>query len=323
MPLGWWPYYPAKESTMARRKTRWPNNCPSCEMGLWGEAVGAAGPAKVVFTSGDNNMKQYGNASRSCGCGEAMLGTGASCFRAYADCKYKHSFKRTDNIWMSYSRLHYLPEKYGVRTVADIIKRLQMAWPHNPSEVEDRPVSVFAANCGGGSGRALISKVLSDRGLADGWGKCWNTRDIKRFEPPKERWHWEDSEGNRDTTKTDITARYKFTVSMENTFDEDYFTEKRYEALVSGSIPIIFRKPAPGSETFLPHPNAAVYADDFATREALADYIGMLDKNTTLYQAKHHSWKSDGVSREFVKILFHSSNYLPCRVCEAEGGMVA
>ena len=42
-------------------------------------------------------------------------------------------------------------------------------------------------------------------------------------------WLWHDSEGNRDATKTKIATRYKFTVSLENTLSEDYFSEKRYQ----------------------------------------------------------------------------------------------
>ena len=33
--------------------------------------------------------------------------------------------------------------------------------------------------------------------------------------------------------------------------------------------------------------------------------------------AKHRSWKKQGVSREFAKILFHSGEFLACRACEA------
>lgn len=42
------------------------------------------------------------------------------------------------------------------------------------------------------------------------------------------------------------------------------------------------------------------------------------DPYVTHYYTTHRAWKKGGVvSREFVKILFHGDNFIPCRICEA------
>lgn len=66
----------------------------------------------------------------------------------------------------------------------------------------------------------------------------------------KSDWFWHDSEGNRDATKTKIATRYRVTASLENTKSEDYFTEKRYQALFANSIPLVFKNH--NSADFLP-----------------------------------------------------------------------
>ncbi len=99
---------------------------------------------------------------------------------------------------------------------------------------------------------------------------------------------------------------------MENTLDTDYFTEKRYQALVAASIPLVFRRP--NSAAFLPAPNSALFLEDFDNDGGqVARYIaGLTDQE----YAQLHAWKQQGISREFAKTLFHTWDFLACRLCE-------
>jgi hypothetical protein len=71
-----------------------------------------------------------------------------------------------------------------------------------------------------------------------GWcaGACWNNRNFSDVQPPNALYYWNDSEGNRDTVKTDVLSGYAFVFALENALDVDYFTEKRYEALAAGAV---------------------------------------------------------------------------------------
>jgi hypothetical protein len=208
------------------------------------------------------------------------------------------------------------PAAWNVTTIADEVRRITTVRTLDP----DKPLLVnMHSNCNGPSGRGkILAGIAAQNAIAmDSYGKCWNNRKATDFEPDRPNWHWHDSEGNRDTTKTDIVSRYPFTASMENTFDVDYFTEKRFQALVAGSIPLVFREPAPSSEQYLPHPRAAIFVEDHAKDPAqLAVLLKGLADNPERF-AELQSWKREGVSRRFAKILFHSSDFLACRVCEA------
>lgn len=40
-----------------------------------------------------------------------------------------------------------------------------------------------------------------------------------------------------------ITAKYKFTLAMENAVCDDYITEKFWRPFVSGSVPVVYGSP--------------------------------------------------------------------------------
>ena len=114
--------------------------------------------------------------------------------------------------------------------------------------------------------------------------------------------------------KTDAARRHKFTASLENTFDVDYVTEKRYQAFVAGSVPIVFK--GLNSDDFLPGPNSAIVVEEFENSgHKIAEYLAKANVDPAEY-AKWHEWKKTGIKREFVKILFHKWDFLACRLCE-------
>lgn len=57
-------------------------------------------------------------------------------------------------------------------------------------------------------------------------------------------------------TKLDIIKQYKFTIAFENAISQDYVTEKFFEPLIAGSVPIYLGAPnidmfSPGKDTFI------------------------------------------------------------------------
>jgi hypothetical protein len=56
--------------------------------------------------------------------------------------------------------------------------------------------------------------------------------------------------------KVDVMRKYKFCVAMENSIRQDYMTEKMWDALVAGCIPIYLGNS--NAEYVVPNPNSFV-----------------------------------------------------------------
>jgi hypothetical protein len=117
-------------------------------------------------------------------------------------------------------------------------------------------------------------------------------------------------------TKLDAIAGFKFTLAFENAVSEDYVTEKLYDALVMGSVPVYLG--APNVERLVPAPDSYIDVNDFSGPEALAEYLLELDRDEAAYQL-HLAWKRQPFQPEFQAILdLQRKNFL-VRLCERVG----
>lgn len=80
-----------------------------------------------------------------------------------------------------------------------------------------------------------------------------------------------------------LLFHYKFYVAWENSVSTSYVTEKLWQGLASGAVPIY--RGAPDIRSLLPHPDAAVLWDDFETVEELAAYM------CVVFSCMHAWWK--------------------------------
>ena len=87
---------------------------------------------------------------------------------------------------------------------------------------------------------------------------------------------------NRDPSKECVLWSYKFYIAFENSEQPGYMTEKLWQGLKVGSVPIYWG--APDVLEFLPDPAAIVNARDFDSMEALAEYVKQALHNETLYE---------------------------------------
>ena len=76
---------------------------------------------------------------------------------------------------------------------------------------------------------------------------------------------------NYDPVKLCILRHHRFVLSYENSEAESYVTEKLFQALKSGSVPIYWGDP--NVINILPHPDAIIDARKFATAFDLAMYV--------------------------------------------------
>jgi len=287
---------------LAEHKTQ----CPNCDF-----VNDPSASVKWISGCPSNPQRDHGEQILVCSCGESQKGTGAQYFKSgIHKCDYDASFFN-HNFHDAYTHLHLTPPQHKkILTVADEMERyLEMP----PKQQEDKAVFIHS-DCRHERGNFVFKMIQVGIIPIDRYGRCWQNKDIKKIEPSRENWYWGDSQGNRDTTKTDVFTKYKFSFALENTKSPDYFTEKRYQSFLALTVPIVWKND--NSEEYTPGENSVIYPEDHGNNPTqLAGYLLRLTIDEKAYE-KHISWKKEGIRRDFVKTLFKKTDFMACRICE-------
>jgi len=99
-------------------------------------------------------------------------------------------------------------------------------------------------------------------------------------------------------TKLSIISRYKFTLAFENSICQDYVTEKIFEPLIVGSVPVYLG--APNIDEYAPAPKSFINVHDFPSVDELAEYLTFLSNNEAEYN-QYLTWKKNGISESFIE----------------------
>ena len=100
-----------------------------------------------------------------------------------------------------------------------------------------------------------------------------------------------------------VAARYPFHLAFENDRAGHYVTEKLFNALSSGSLPVYW-----GSKSvsdIVPFQNSFIKADDFASPQALAEYMRQVAADPALY-ASFFAWKEAANVTPKVRAAFEA-----------------
>ena len=114
-------------------------------------------------------------------------------------------------------------------------------------------------------------------------------------------------------TKCETIARYPFTIAFENAIAADYVTEKFFDPLVVGSVPVYLG--APNIERFAPAEHCFVNAADAPEPRHLAEVLLSLWRDPERY-ASYLAWKSRPFRPSFEELLALRQRSTLVRLCE-------
>ncbi|MCU1449410.1 MAG: alpha,3-fucosyltransferase [Acidimicrobiales bacterium] len=194
------------------------------------------------------------------------------------------TYERSSDIWYPY---------FGPGTVPGLVRPLQ-------PRTEAVPVVYLQSNHNDRCDRLAYAGELMRRVRVDSFGPVLRNRPeviAPGYLP-----------------RVELYGRYKFTLAFENSFAPDYVTEKLYEPLVAGSVPV-YRGTADVAD-LAPTPNCFIDANAFGSASDLGAYLNHLDANEDEYLA-YHAWRSQPFSPSFTRHLEFLHELPLCRLASA------
>lgn len=182
------------------------------------------------------------------------------------------------DLTMTYRLNSDIPNLYfGIGTARELLRK---AAP----KTESAPAVFIASSLWDRSGRLDYVRELMRYLPVDCYGKCLNNRALL--------------EDKGRETKLETLARYKFTLAFENSIARDYVTEKIFDSLTAGSVPVYLG--APNIQDFVPGEHCFINASDFRDPRALADYLLHLAANESEYES-YLAWKDAPLAPTFLE----------------------
>lgn len=154
------------------------------------------------------------------------------------------------------------------------------------AKTEAAPVAYVASSPHGRSGRDAYVAELMRHVAVDSYGARLRNRAIPG------------DDGQRAKIRT--IARHRFTLAFENSIARDYVTEKYFDALCAGSVPIVLG--APNVAEFAPSPGCHLDVANFRDPAQLAARIRELCADDAAY-ASMLRWKEEGASATFRALV--------------------
>jgi Glycosyltransferase family 10 (fucosyltransferase) C-term/Fucosyltransferase, N-terminal len=189
------------------------------------------------------------------------------------------------DLTMSYRLNSDVPETYlgSANPEGDLVAALRRA-PTRKQQAA--PIAAFVSSGFDLSGRKAYLSELARHIPIDFYGRFMNNR---RLENDRGR-----------SSKLDAIAGYRFTIAFENARGTDYVTEKFFEPLLVGSVPIYLG--ASNVSAFAPATNAFIDTARFIGPAELAVHLGGFMQDETAYNS-FFSWKDQPFSETFLRLL--------------------
>lgn len=131
------------------------------------------------------------------------------------------------------------------------------------------PILYIQSECNCSTERDAYVKELMKFQKIDSYGKCLNNRKLPL------------SAQSNSEHLLKFIGFYKFVIVIEDSICEDYISEKFWQALLAGVVPIYFGSLS--AKDWFPNNKSAILLQDFPTPQLLSDYINKLMKDDNLY----------------------------------------
>ncbi|XP_038998655.1 glycoprotein 3-alpha-L-fucosyltransferase A-like [Hibiscus syriacus] len=154
--------------------------------------------------------------------------------------------------------------------------------------------AAFISNCEARNFRIKALVRLENENIKiDSYGRCHRNR-------------------NENVDKVKALKHYKFSLAFENSNEEDYVTEKFFQSLVAGSVPVVVG--APNIEDFAPSPGSYLHIKELEDVGSVAERMKYLSENQDAYNESLR-WKYEGPSDSFKALLDMAAVHSSCRLC--------
>ena len=155
------------------------------------------------------------------------------------------------------------------------------------------------SNCGAKQRNAYVKEMMQHTHI-DQYGTCFRNRHTGT---PRSSKNWRSG-------KIDLFRNYAFALSFENKITAEYVTEKIFDSILAGAIPVY----SGTSDVYKYVPaNAFIDVRHFDSPEALVTRLREVERNETLY-ASFFQWDMDEINRTIAKYGCEKP-YL-CQLCD-------
>jgi hypothetical protein len=168
-----------------------------------------------------------------------------------------------------------------------------------PPKTHDKLAAFFASGRHDRSGRIAYAAEIMHHIEVHSYGRQLRNRSLAR--------------DNGRATKLETIAAYQFTLAFENAIAPDYVTEKFFDPLIVGSVPVYLG--APNMAEFAPGERCYIDASKFESPRALAEYLLHLDANDAAYR-EYLAWKQSPLRPDFLALLDEQRAHPFVRLCQ-------
>eukprot|EP01068_Selenidium_serpulae_P017116 Selendium_serpulae@DN6350_c0_g1_i6.p1 len=152
--------------------------------------------------------------------------------------------------------------------------------------IPERAASFIARNCGSVMNeRNDLVEYLQGEMAVYSIGNCLNNAEW-----PKN--------GGKYLEKVEALKHFALNLAFENQNSKDYVSEKVYDALQAGVIPVYLG--APNVDEYLPCKNCIIKVADFETREDLKNHLKEVLSNDTLLMS-YQEWRTKPLEAEWLE----------------------
>jgi hypothetical protein len=187
------------------------------------------------------------------------------------------NFRRSADVWCP-----YLPPR------ADWEQAL--AQPPFPKTTQAPAVHLQSAMIDRCGRNAYVAELMTHTAV-DSYGRF---RPNRTMPVPDRGW----------TTKLELIRNYRFCLAFENTIEPDYVTEKFYQPLLAGTVPVY--RGAPNIEEFAPGDHCYIDATRFDSPRELANYLNDLARDEEAY-SRYLQWRSKPLRESFTELSERST----------------